>query len=334
LKMLTPETESCTQPMQLAAEAESFTLTSINNELRNILSDSQGGIREMCTHLLSAGGKRIRPLLVIYSGLIFSEMNPGLLQAAVAVELVHMASLVHDDIIDESNLRRNKPSVNKVWGNQAAVLGGDYLFAKAFSVLAENHLIRNLNLTVQAIQEMCHGEIIQAEAKFHCELRLDNYYERIAKKTAILLQCSCKSGAIVSGATEAQIEQMGNYGLNLGFAFQIVDDILDFSGDAKVMGKPKHEDLVQGNLTLPIILLLDHPQYGEWLKDLIMGKQFQAENLERVERILNESGIIKRSFEIAISYIEKAKQNSRKLPDQPYRNFLIEVADKLKARTS
>ena len=180
---------------------------------------------------------------------------------------------------------------------------------------------------------MCHGEIIQAEAKFHCELGLDSYYERIAKKTAILLQCSCKSGAIVSGATEAQIEQMGDYGLNLGFAFQIVDDILDFLGDAKVMGKPKHEDLVQGNLTLPVILLLDHPQYGEWIKDLIIGKHFQTEDLERVDQILNESGIIKKSFAIAISFIEKAKQNLRDLPDKQYREILIHVADKLKART-
>jgi heptaprenyl diphosphate synthase len=305
----------------------------INEELEKALADSQGLIGEMCNHLLSAGGKRIRPLLVMYCGLVFSEPKSELLHAAVAMELVHMASLVHDDIIDESSLRRNQPSVNKVWGNQAAVLGGDYLFAKAFSVLAEHHLIRNLNLTVQAIQEMCQGEIIQAEARFNLEFGLANYYERIAKKTAILLQCSCKSGAIVNGASETQIEQIGEFGLNLGFAFQIVDDILDFLGDSTVMGKPKHEDLVQGNLTLPALLLLEHQQYSEWMRDLIIHKQFQDQNLEQVNQVLKESGIIKRSFEIAVSYIEKAKQNLNGLPANQFREYLVEVADKLKART-
>jgi heptaprenyl diphosphate synthase len=305
----------------------------INEEIERILADSQGVIREMCVHLLTAGGKRIRPLVVLHSGLIFSGLTPELLNAAVSIELVHMASLVHDDIIDESNLRRNRPSVNKVWGNHAAVLGGDYLFAKAFSVLAENNLIRNLNLTVQAIQEMCHGEIIQAAEKFNPDLNLGNYYDRIAKKTAILLQCACKSGAIVGGATETQIEKLGEYGLHLGFAFQIVDDILDFLGDSTVMGKPKHEDLVQGNLTLPVLLLLEHPQYGNWMRDLIIRKQFRNENLERVDQVLQETGLIKRSFEIAVSYIEKAKQSLSYLPENQCRDFLIDIADQLKART-
>jgi heptaprenyl diphosphate synthase len=312
---------------------ESADISIINQELAKVLADSQSVIGEMCNHLLHAGGKRIRPLLVLHSGMIFGEgLNPRLLQAAIALELVHMASLAHDDVIDESVLRRNQPSVNKIWGNQTAVLGGDYLFAKAFSVLAENKLIQNLNLTVKAIQEMCYGEIIQAEDHFVLQQELEDYYQRIAKKTAILLECACKSGAVVGGATEAQIEQIGAYGLNLGFAFQIVDDILDFSGDPKVMGKPKHEDLTQGNLTLPALLLLDHPQYGDWFKKLITGKQFQVEELEHVDEVLVETGIIRKSFEIALSYIEKAKQNLYNLPESYHRDFLLEMADKLKMR--
>jgi heptaprenyl diphosphate synthase len=305
----------------------------INDELERILADSQGVIREMCVHLLTAGGKRIRPLLVLHSGLIFSSLKPDLLYAAVAVELVHMASLVHDDIIDESNLRRNSPSVNKVWGNHAAVLGGDYLFAKAFSVLAENNLIRNLNLTVQAIQEMCHGEIIQAAEKFNPDLNLESYYKRIAKKTAILLQCACKSGAIVGGADETQIALLGEYGLHMGYAFQIGDDILDFYGDAVIMGKPKQEDLIQGNLTLPVILLLNHPQYREWIRGIVINKQFDDENLKRVAQILKESGIIRKSFEIAVSHIDKAKRNLDSLPKSQSRKYLEDLADQLTART-
>lgn len=304
----------------------------VNQELERALADSQGVIREMCIHLLVAGGKRLRPLLVLYSGLIFAGPAPGLMQAAVAMELVHMASLVHDDVIDKADLRRNRPSVNKLWGNQAAVLGGDYLFAKAFSVLTENHLLRNLKLTVAAIQEMCHGEIIQAGARFNPDLGLEDYYGRIAKKTAVLLQCACQSGAIAGGAVESQIEQIGRFGLYLGLAFQIGDDILDYTGDSQVMGKPKHEDLVQGNLTLPVLLLLEGSKYGGWIRDLISGKQFQPEDLERVDEALHESGSIKRAFEIADSYIEKAKECLRGLPDNIYRDSLMAMADKLKIR--
>ncbi len=312
--------------------AELQDILTINEKLMGILVDGHSAIDEMCDHLINAGGKRLRPLLVLYSGLLFSGPKEILLQAAAAAELVHMASLVHDDIIDESNVRRNRPSLNKLWGNRSAVLGGDYLFAKAFSVLAENHLIRSLNLTVEAIQEMCQGEIDQAGACFNLGLDVEQYYQRITKKTAVLLQCSCKSGAIIGGASETQTEQIAAYGLNLGLAFQIVDDILDFYGDSQVMGKPKHEDLVQGNLTLPIMLLLKHPVHGKWIKDLIEHRRFQAEELERVDSILIETGVIQKSFEIATSYIEDAKQNLRGLPENRYRDFLMDIADKLKMR--
>ncbi len=305
----------------------------IENELKKALSSSQGTIFEMTSHIFSAGGKRIRPLLVFYSGLIFGkQVLPELVQAAVSVELVHMASLVHDDIIDKSTLRRNKPSVNAIWGNQTAVLGGDFLFAKAFSLLANNHLIRNLELMVEAIQSMCHGEIIQAEDRFKLELGLERYYERIAKKTAILLQCACKSGAIVGGADEHQIEQLGEYGLNLGYSFQIVDDILDFCGDSQLMGKPKREDLIQGNLTLPILLLLQNQQHQKWIEDIIINKDFTQENLSQIETVLKETGIITRSFDIALSHIEKAKINLYSLPDSSARIFLNDLAEQLKTR--
>jgi heptaprenyl diphosphate synthase len=320
------------------AESESAdnalaSIENINQALTDTLSDSRGIIGEICRNLLKAGGKRIRPLLTIHSGLIFGGPTRDLLDAALAMELVHMASLIHDDIIDESSLRRNQPSVNRLWGNQAAVLGGDYLFAKAFSVLAEKNLIFNLNLTVQAIQAMCEGEINQAAEKFKLDLTKEEYVERIVQKTAVLLQCSCKSGAFIGAATQTQIEQIGGYGLNLGIAFQIVDDILDFLGDSAVMGKPKHEDLTQGNLTLPAFLLLEHPQHGPWFKDLIGRKRFSMEELAQVDKILAGTGMIQKSFAIANSYIEKAKQCLAGLPDNSERATLMEMADKLKKRT-
>ncbi len=311
---------------------QSEDILTINEELIKILHSGHGVIDEMCSRLINGGGKRLRPLLVLYSGLLFSGPREMLLQAAAAMELVHMASLVHDDIIDESDFRRNQPSINKLWGDKSAVLGGDFLFAKAFSVLTENQLFRNLGLTVQAIQEMCQGEITQAQAHFNLDLDVNHYFQRIAQKTAVLLRCSCQSGAVIAGANEIQIEQIGAYGLKLGVAFQIVDDILDFYGDSRVMGKPKHEDLVQGNITLPILFLLNHPVHGPWIKDLIERRNFQAEELERVDLILVESGIIQKSFTVATAYIEEAKQSLGGLPENGYRDFLIEKAEHLKKR--
>ncbi len=311
---------------------QSEDILTINEELIKILHSGHGIIDEMCSRLIDGGGKRLRPLLVLYSGLLFSGPREMLLQAAAAMELVHMASLVHDDIIDESDFRRNQPSINKLWGDKSAVLGGDFLFAKAFGVLTENQLFRNLGLTVEAIQEMCQGEITQAQARFNLDLGVDHYFKRIAQKTAVLLRCSCQSGAIIAGAGEIQIEKIGAYGLKLGVAFQIVDDILDFYGDSQVMGKPKHEDLVQGNITLPILFLLNHPEHGPWIKDLIERRNFQAAELERVDLMLVESGIIQKSFAIATAYIEEAKQSLGGLPENGYRDFLMEKAEQLKKR--
>lgn len=307
-------------------------IEAIESEIYNSLMDSKGAIRDMCNHILGAGGKRIRPLLVLYSGLIFSEPTPELLLAAAAAELIHMASLVHDDIIDESPLRRNKPSINKVWGNHFAVLCGDYLFAKAFSILSSNRLIKSLDYMVEAIQSMCYGEIFQAGDRFREDVDIDTYYDRIAKKTAIFLDCCCKSGAAVCGASEKQIQTLGEYGLNLGLAFQIIDDILDFCGDAGMMGKPKGEDLRQGNITLPLVLLLKNDKYCIWIKDIIRKRDFSPQVINEIVNVLNSSGIIDESFNTMVSHIGKAKHCLGLLPESRHVNLLYDITEMLQAR--
>jgi len=147
----------------------------IEAELYNVLSDSRGAIRDMCFHMLTSGGKRIRPVLVFYGGLMFSGPTDELVYAAVAAELIHMASLVHDDIIDNSFLRRGRPSLNKIWGNHFAVLCGDYLFAKAFEIMARKKLIKCMDYMVEAIENMCQGEIIKAESRFKTDAGIDDY---------------------------------------------------------------------------------------------------------------------------------------------------------------
>lgn len=304
----------------------------LEERLLDALADSEGPIREMCTHILNAGGKRIRPLIVLYSGMVFSNPSRKLMDAAVAAELIHMASLVHDDIVDNSLLRRNKPSVNKIWGNGYAVLCGDYLFAKAFGILSENRLVRCMNYMVEAITNMCHGEIRQAADRFNLNVSIENYYVRIAKKTAIFLQCCAKSGSCIGGADKKDIETIGEYGLNVGYAFQIIDDILDFCGDVDVMGKARFEDLRQGNITLPVILLMNKDKYRNWLLEMIDGRSIDDSDFEKICQALKDSGVLDESSKIAAGHIKKAVNCLDSLPKSHYTDFLYNLANMLKSR--
>jgi len=309
-------------------------LEAVEMELIYALSDSRGTVREMSSYTLNAGGKRIRPMLVIYSGMLFSGKTDNLIRAAAAAELIHMASLVHDDVIDCSDLRRNKPSVRSVWGNHFAVISGDYLFAKAFSILSSNRLNKSMDFMVEAIGNMCHGEILQAEDRFNCNLSLNRYYEKIAMKTAIFLKCCCQSGAAISGAGDDEIDVMGEYGLNLGFAFQIMDDLLDYYGCTDVMGKPKNEDLRQGNITLPIIFLLENELYGSWIRSIITRNNFDDSVMEEICTVLRETKIIDKCFDIVLEHIEKAKQCLEMIPESRYHKSLINLADLIKSRVN
>lgn len=304
----------------------------VERELEKTFSESKGVIQEMCRYVLDAGGKRIRPLLVINSGLIFSAQLDLLMRAAVAAELIHMASLVHDDIIDDASFRRNRPSVKQVWGNHEAVLCGDYLFAKAFAILAHHRLNTCLDLMVEAIQSMCEGEIEQAEDRYQDEISLETYYTRITKKTAKLLESACQAGAALGGARGLPLQAIGEYGRNLGLAFQIIDDILDFRGDPRQMGKPKREDFVQGHLTLPVLLLLEDPKYANWVKEFREKRDFSDMALNKLDTVLEESGVWKKSFEIARFHIEKCKKCLDLLPSSAARKYLEELADLLLVR--
>lgn len=310
-------------------------LEAIEKELYDTISDSEGIVRDMCNHILGAGGKRIRPLLVVYIGNMFTnDENHDLIRAAAAAELIHMASLVHDDIIDNSDFRRSRQSVNKVWGNHYAVLCGDYLFAKAFGLLSGIGIVKSMKYMIEAIQSMCHGEILQASERYETNTVLEVYYNRIEKKTATFLACCCKSGADIAGAGDTQINLAAQYGINLGYAFQIIDDIMDLCGNTSVMGKPIGEDLIQGNLTLPVILLMDDAGYGDWIRQLIHRRDFTEESLGRIKLVLEENGIIEKSYEIAGYHMEKAKEALRLLPESEYKDTLYKLTDMLQIRSN
>jgi len=309
-------------------------LKQIEEELMNIVSDTNGTVKNMCEHILKAGGKRIRPLLVIYSGLIFGEITPKLIQTAVASELIHMASLIHDDIVDNSDIRRNRPSINSIWGNNFAVLGGDYLFAKAFGILSSKRLNTGMEYMVEAIQSMCVGEIVQAEDRFNCECSMEKYYEKIACKTAILLKCCCQAGAAAQNATQQEIEIIGEYGLNLGLAFQITDDILDLCGSSEFTGKPKQEDLRQGIISMPIIYLLKNKANHQWVREAIEERKFDDETLSKICSAVTKTGIMEKCYARVRTHIEKAQESLDKLPNSYYKDVLYKMADMVYTRVN
>jgi heptaprenyl diphosphate synthase len=305
----------------------------IERELERIVAECSGIIREMFQYLFQAGGKRIRPLLVLYSGLIFAKLSPELVRAAAAVEMIHMASLVHDDIIDEADQRHSQPALHTIWGFKHALLCGDFLFTKAFEILAENCMTNStVYQMARAIQQMCHGELLQAGDRFDCDMDRERYYHRIIQKTALFLQYSCQTGAIIGGASLEQERLLGDFGLHLGIAFQIQDDIMDFCGDSASMGKPRQEDLRQGNLTLPVILALNHPQCGEWLKNIISKRDFSEPVLEKIKNNMMESGSLNKAHHMAALHIQWAKECLLELPESPYVQMLEAIANKVLVR--
>jgi heptaprenyl diphosphate synthase len=306
----------------------------VEDKLQVVLSKADGLIQQTCVSLLQSGGKRIRPLLTLYSGMCFAPLNPPMIQAAVAAELIHMASLIHDDVIDKSSTRRGKPTVNSLYGDHAAILTGDYLFAEAFNILSTQQLLSSMTYLVEAIQAMCEGEVNQANEQFSSSISLQHYFQRITKKTGKLLAACCQSGAILAGGVAEELTQMREYGLNIGYAYQITDDILDISGDADSLGKPVGTDLINGNLTLPFLYLMDNPIYGNWLREIIKTRQVTRQGIQSIKDALVSSGCLDQAYATATQCICNAKDCLDKIPRSPYRTTLVNLADSILRRTT
>lgn len=276
---------------------------------------------------VTAGGKRLRPALVLLCGSFYPTVQQRLVDVAVAAELIHTASLVHDDIIDHAALRRGKPTISATWGTQQAVLYGDFLFARAFSLLTEHGLASVLGKMTRAISLMCEGEIEQANQLFNCQLQETDYFDYIYKKTAYFLSACCAAGAEVSGMPQELEQYLAAYGLQLGQAFQLIDDLLDITGNSKTTGKPVLQDLREGYLTLPLIKLVQHPDYGLRTRKIIEEKQFAPQNIDFICQSLEVSGIIQETYEKARTLTIQAKENLRHLPLKPPRLILTRLAD-------
>ena len=279
-------------------------------------------------YLQSGGGKRLRPILVLLSGHLLGESNETLIRMAAVVEMIHTATLVHDDVIDLAKTRRGRPSINVVWGNHTSVLAGDWLYMQAFQIALRERQFPILDVLINLTQMMVEGELMQLETigKLVAE---DQYMELIDRKTASLFSACARLGALSNGAEEATERRLGEYAWNLGIAFQLVDDILDFTSREKILGKPVGNDLREGKVTLPLIYALESADAEErkLVETVLADGSYDQVPFGKILQILTRYQGIERAQQLAQSYTEKARTIIAEFPESPYQKGLMAVTD-------
>jgi heptaprenyl diphosphate synthase len=302
-------------------------LSLVESELVKYARESATLLGQSSEHLVRAGGKRLRPAFVLLSGKFFNYDPDRLVPLAAAVELIHMATLVHDDVIDCAPLRRGIPTVRARWGDQIAVYTGDYLFAQALRLVAKYGNDQIVRILSEVSLKMCEGEIEQIETSEKFDLSLRAYLRRNKRKTALLFSACCLIGALASGAPGFAVKRLGNYGYYLGMAFQITDDILDFTSSEEVFGKPVCSDLRQGIITLPVIFALRDPSVGRSLEEILVKKEKNESDWGNALKLIEVSGALEKAQEVSNRYLEKAKKQLEALPNSPLRLTFAKIAD-------
>lgn len=299
----------------------------IEKELEATVQARHDVLKQASTHLLKAGGKRIRPVFVLLSAK-FGHYDINVLKhAAVPLELIHMASLVHDDVIDDADLRRGKKTINSQWDNRVAMYTGDYIFAKAVetSTFFDNPEIHQI--LSNAIVEMSIGEIEQIRDQYNWEQNFRIYLRRIKRKTALLIAVSCELGALAAGADRHIQRQLSIFGYNVGMSFQITDDILDFVGTEEQLGKPAGGDLRQGNVTLPALYAMHHqPEVKSLIQDILGDEYPEHADVTPILDAIKKSDGIEYSLSISDRYLQKAYHALESLPETEAKTYLLEIA--------
>ena len=280
-------------------------------------------------HLQTSGGKRLRPILVLLSARLVGEINDAAIRMAAVVEMIHTATLVHDDVIDTARIRRGRPSTNAIWGNHTCVLSGDWLYMQAFQIALRERNFHVLDLLISLTQMMVEGELLQLERLRRIDISEADYMELVDHKTASLFSACARLGALTTGADEATETRLGEFAWNLGMAFQLVDDVLDFTSRESVLGKPVGNDLREGKVTLPLIYALaDAPQSDKQLVETVLLEEgYESVPFSRILRLIEERNGVARARERAGSFVEKAKAIIAEFPDSPYRRALAAVAE-------
>lgn len=296
----------------------------VEEQLRKALKTRNKSVQAALANLQQSGGKRLRPVLTVLGG-TFGEYNSKDITAlAAAIEIIHMATLIHDDIIDDTKLRRGSETLHSMLGSDVAVYTGDFLFTRAFMLIAdfaETDLMKDIS---KGIAYICDGEIDQNEQRYSKSATFKQYLKRIGGKTAVLFALSLSSGGYKAGCSKKMANNLRIIGKDIGMAFQIIDDVLDFTSKDCNIGKPAFNDAIQGVYTLPIIFALESKYKKETEEALEMLKQDAGESLRRV---LEKVNAIEKARKVAMKYVDKARSKTMELPDAAGKEIILEIID-------
>ncbi len=308
-------------------------LEAIEREFGRDTVSNVGAITEIGEYLRGGGGKRIRPVLLLLSCKLMGYTGRRATQLGAVVEIIHTATLVHDDIIDEAQTRRGRPAANTQWGNSKCVLAGDWLYMQAFKIAVQERNFRVLDMLIDLTQQMVEGELLQIE-KLGKAITQQEHLDLIFRKTACLFSTCMQLGGVLGGATEEQIERLGSYGRNVGMAFQVVDDVLDLTASEEVLGKPVASDLREGKATLAVIHAYQHATHEEQKKiqKVLDDRALNGVTHGDILAILNRYGSLEFANAKATEFSDAARRDLQDFPDNEFKRALLWIPDFVVAR--
>jgi len=329
--------ENTQKPHDRMAAYLNADMTAVNDLIRDrMASEHAPRIPEVTAHLVEAGGKRLRPMLTLAAARLCGYDGPYHVHLAATVEFIHTATLLHDDVVDESAQRRGRPTANLLWDNKSSVLVGDYLFARSFQLMTETNNMRVLAILANASATIAEGEVLQLTAAQNLATDECIYLQVVRGKTAALFSAATQVGGVIATAPDAQVQALFDYGDALGIAFQIVDDLLDYQGDPNATGKNIGDDFRERKLTLPVIKAIakgDAAERDFWTRTIEKGKQEDGD-LEHALSLLNAHGTLDETKAEALAWAEQAKTALNTLPNHDLTQMLRDLADYVVARIS
>lgn len=299
----------------------------VNRHIRSQLHSDVVLIRQMAEYIIGSGGKRLRPVLAVLSARACGYQGEAHTATAAVIEFIHTATLLHDDVVDASDLRRGKETANSIWGNEASVLVGDFIFSRAFQMMVEIADLRVMEILSKASNTIAEGEVLQLMNCNDPETTQARYMEVIRFKTAKLFEAATQVGAVLAQKTVRLETDVAAYGMHLGTAFQLIDDVLDYRADSDTIGKNVGDDLAEGKPTLPIIFALSkgNPEQTAHLSEVI--KQGDRDQLESVIDIIQATGAVEFTEQVALAEAEQAKHKLADLEDSEYKTAMVALAD-------
>jgi octaprenyl-diphosphate synthase len=304
-------------------------LVRIEEEISRLLDSDISLISVVGRYIMNSGGKRLRPLLMILCSRLCGYTGGNDASLAVVFEFLHAAALLHDDVVDHAEFRRGHPAANTIWGNPAVVLVGDFLYSKAIQMAVEYRDVRILEVLLNATTKMSEGEVLQLINSDNLEVGENEYLEVITRKTAVLISAACQTGAILGSAGAIEETALRDYGHHIGIAFQLIDDTLDFTGEAEELGKPVGNDLQEGKATLPLIYALRNAKAAERLRlrQIFIADQIPAKDMSEIRNLVVRTGGIEYTNNKAIAHSMRAKEALRVFSKSPVKEILDDIAD-------